>query len=104
MLKAPPTGLLTPDLNGTLLFTAMNQDSEQCVDAATVENTVVEDASTFNLLLQNVNTEDSRILVRPSQTTVTVEDNDGRLQLMHTGCSFIAREKKITTRSSIYRS
>ena len=70
---------MTPDFNGTLLFTATNQDSEQCVDIATVENTVVEDASTFNLQLQIVNTEDTRILVDPSQATVTVEDNDGKL-------------------------
>ena len=74
-----PTDLIpSSSFNGSLRFTAFNQDSEQCLEIMTLDDSTVEAAASFNLQL-DMDDDNERIDIQPRIAALTVVDNDGML-------------------------
>ena len=72
------SGLLSDLSGGELEFSASNEGSPQCVTVLTADDEVVESSSVFVLELALSGAPNERISIEPSQTTLTVLDNDSR--------------------------
>ena len=69
------TDLIPSLFNGSLRFTAFNQDSEECLEIVTLDDSTVEAVTSFNLQL-DVDDDNERIDIQPQVAALVILDND----------------------------